>query len=104
MLKRVVNFITCEASGTDSKPKCKRVLDLFNRENSLYEKLAGLEAGIFDIYLLHPQATIFCKSRDFSYFQQRCQKSGLPSAPLLCWDDTPVDFLTKNDFGILNGN
>lgn len=37
-------------------------------------KISRIGAGIFDIYLLHLQATIFCKSRDFSYFQQDLKK------------------------------
>ena len=67
-------------------------------------KLSAYWGGhIHDIYLLPVQATMFCKSRDFSFFQRKILRKGLtiPSMFPLCSADCKADFLTKKDFGIL---
>lgn len=77
------------------------VLVLLIDEETRFQEISRIGAGIFDIQLLHLQATIFCKSLDFSYFQTEVsEKAVLPSVLLLCGAVNAADFLTKNDFGM----
>jgi len=75
--------------------------NLFSCGKFAYEKLAGLGRAYltYSCYIYKPQ--YFVKAVILATFKQRFQKIVLPSAPLLCGVVSPDDFLTKNDFGIL---
>ena len=86
---------------SNATPKCQRFFIILAAGQN--DKIGRIGAGIFDIYLLLVQATMFCKSRDFSFFQRKILRKGLtiPSVLPLCSADCKADFLTKKDFGIL---